>query len=94
MAPYQAKVVGGALNLREQPSKASERLCKIPDGTIITVTDEAVEWAKTSYSGHDGWVMKTYLEPVPDGGGETVTVSRAEMESVYNMLGNWLGRRG
>lgn len=90
---YQAKVVGGALNLREQPSKASDRLCQIPDGSIITVTDEALEWAKTAYSGYVGWVLKSYLEKV-QGDDDTVTVSRKWLESIYDQLGDVLGRRG
>lgn len=93
---YKAKVVGGALNMREQPQKSAERLCQIPDGTIITVTDEALEWAKTSYSGNDGWVMKAYLEPVkdPQPDPDTVTVDRKVLEAIYDTLGDMLGLRG
>ena len=101
MAPYQAKVVGGALNLREQPSKTSERLCKIPDGTILTITDEAVEWAKTSYSGYTGWVMKQFLEKVDPDPGDTITVDRKRLEELYNLslelyngMGDLMGMRG
>ena len=89
---YQAKVVGGALNMREQPSKSSERICQIPDGTVLMITDEALEWAKTSYTGRVGWVMKTYLEKVGDP--DTITVSRKELESIYDQIGDWLGKRG
>ena len=92
---------GGALNLREQPSKSSERLCKIPDGTILTITDEAVEWAKTSYSGHDGWVMKQFLEKVDPDPGDTITVDRKRLEELYNLslelyngMGDLMGMRG
>lgn len=90
---YQAKVVGGNLNMREQPSKSAERLCQIPDGSIVTVTDEAVEWAKTSYNGQVGWVMKQFLEPVGDDK-DTVTVNRKELERIYDQIGDWLGLRG
>ena len=93
MTPYQARVVGGKLNLREQPSTSAERLCQIPEGEIITMTDEAGEWAKTAYSGRDGWVLKTYIEAV-NGDADTVTVSRAELEKLYATLGGWLGLKG
>lgn len=93
---YKAKVIGGALNMREQPQKSAERVCQIPDGSIITVTDEALEWAKTSYSGRDGWVMKQYLEPVqdPEPDPDSITVSRKELEKIYDALGDMLGLRG
>lgn len=90
---YQAKVVGGKLNMREQPQTGAERLCQIPDGQIITVTDEAVEWAKTSYNGYVGWVQKKYLERV-DAEQDDVLVNRKELESIYNQIGDWLGLRG
>lgn len=91
--PYQAKVVGGGLNMREQPSKTAERVCQIPDGSIITVTDEAGEWAMTSYNGLTGWVMKTYLEKVSHDEG-AVSVDRKQLEQIYNTIGDWLGLRG
>ena len=40
VVPYKAKVIGGGLNLREQPSTKSERLDQIPEGTILDVTDD------------------------------------------------------
>ena len=91
--PYQAKVVGGKLNLREQPNFGAESLCRIPDGEIITVVDEAPEWAKTGYSGHTGWVKMEFLEPIVQDG-ETVAVSRKRLQSVYDELGDMLGLRG
>lgn len=93
MEPYQAKVVGGKLNLREQPNSAAERLCQIPDGEIVNVTDEALDWAKTAYNGHDGWVMKQYLEPITQDG-DVVSVSKKRLMAVYDELGDILGLRG
>lgn len=90
---YQAKVVGGKLNLREQPKTDAERLCQIPDGTILTITDEALDWAKTSYNGQTGWVVAKFLEKIGQDG-DTVTVAKKELESVYDLIGDWLGLRG
>lgn len=93
MTTYQAKVVGGRLNLREQPSSGATKVCQIPDGEIVNVTDETGNWAKTSYSGHTGWVLKDYLEPVtPDG--DTIAVNRKRLEAIYDELGDMLGLRG
>lgn len=91
MDTYQAKVVGGGLNLREQPNFNADRLCLIPNGEILTITDEAGKWAKTSYSGHTGWVSKDYIEPITD---EMIPVPKKKLESFYDEIGDWLGRRG
>ena len=90
---YQAKVVGGGLNLRESPSASAERLVQIPDGTVITITEESGEWGRTSYGGKTGWVMLKYLEKI-DQDGDMITIPRSEAEKIYDTLGDWLGLRG
>ena len=90
---YQAKVVGGGLNLRADKSTSSERLAQIPDGAIVSVTEEDGAWSKTSYNGKTGWVLATYLEKIKQDEGDIV-VSRKELESIYNIIGDWLGLRG
>ena len=90
MVKYSARVVGGNLNMREEPTKYSDRLCQIPDGTILEITEEQGEWALTSYSGNVGWVMKTYLEEVDDTPSDLVTVPRKELEEMRNVIDKWL----
>lgn len=90
---YQAKVVGGGLNMRSSPEISAERMLLIPDGTILTVEEESGEWAKTSYLGKTGWVMKKYLEKI-DADKDSVVVSRKELEKLYDTIGDWLGLRG
>lgn len=90
IVPYKAKVIGGGLNLREQPSKNSDRLDQVPEGTVLDVTDEMQEWAKTNYKGLDGWVMKEFLQKEED----SISVPRLELEKIYNAVGDWLGLRG
>lgn len=90
---FKAKVIGGGLNLRAEKSQSSERLCQIPDGTIVTVTEEDGSWSKTSYNGQTGWVVSMYLEEISPSS-DTVSVSRSELESVYDLIGEWLGMRG
>lgn len=93
--PYKAGVVGGALNLREEPATSAKRIAQIPDGTVLTVTEEnGTGWAKVEYDGYTGWVMMKYLVSDADGGTETVTVSRKELEKLYDTIGDWLGLRG
>lgn len=93
--PYKAKVVGGKLNLREEPATYARKILQIPDGTVLTVTEEnGTGWAKVDHEGYTGWVMKDYLEPAMDGGTETVAVNRKELETIYDTIGDWLGLRG
>lgn len=90
---YQAKVVGGKLNLREGKSSVSERLCMIPDGTILTVTEESGDWARVSYDGKTGWVVAQYLEKIGQDA-DVVTVPKAVLQKMYDEIGDWLGLRG
>lgn len=85
---YEAKVVGGYLNMRESPNKASKRLCQIPEGEIIRVSEERSEWAKTAFKEHVGWVMREYIERIESG--YTVAVDKDELETVYDIIGKWL----
>ena len=92
---YQAKVIGGALNLRSGPSKSDERIDQIPDGTIVTVTEDLAGWSKVIFDGREGYVASMYLEEVkPDLDVDLTAVPKAELEAVYDMIGNWLGLRG
>ena len=97
---YQARVTGGKLYLREEPSANCDWLCRIPDGTIITITEELGEWGKTTYKRNEGWVMLQFLQRldgVPDPGqtgGEMVLVPKNELEKIYDQIGDWLGLRG
>lgn len=94
MDPYQAKVIDGRLNLRTQPSTSSERLTQIPNGSVITVTDERGDWRRTSWDGCDGWVMGQYLERIEEEDPDTVRVPLEELRAVYDTIGDWLGLRG
>jgi len=90
---YRAKVIGGALNIRKSPSTSADRICQIPDGSIITITEEKDRWGKTEYNGQTGWVMTMYLEDVSEEE-DSVLVSKKELEAVYDIIGDWLGKRG
>lgn len=88
---YTAKVIGGALNLRADQSTDSARLAQIPDGSTVTVTEEMPEWCMVEYNGKTGYVLSKYLAEIQKGAdGETITVSRAQLESIYDKIGNWL----
>ena len=93
---YQAKVIGGALNMRANMSTDAQRITQIPDGSTVTVTEEFPEWCLVEFEGQTGYVMSKFLaeiRPDPDGG-ETITVSREQLEKIYDTLGDMLGLRG
>ncbi len=58
-------VIGGKLNLREQPTTQSKPLALIPDGAQVTVSDYDAQWYKTQYNGHNGYVMKQFVQLMP-----------------------------
>lgn len=58
-------VTGGKLNLREQPTTQSKSLALIPDGAQITVSNYNTQWYKAQHNGHNGYVMKQFVQLVP-----------------------------
>lgn len=87
---YEARVTGGALNLRAEPYTSAPRLAQIPDGTVITVKAEISGWGQTEYNGKEGYVMTQYLMPV-ESGGDFVQVPRSELKAVYDWIGKLIG---
>lgn len=55
-------VVGGALNLREQPSTSANRLTLIPNETTLAVTEHNDDWYATTYGSLSGFVLKQYVQ--------------------------------
>lgn len=58
-------VIGGQLNLREQPTTQSKSLALIHDGTRVTVSDYDAQWYSAQYNGFDGYVMKQFVQLMP-----------------------------
>ena len=55
-------VIGGTLNLREQPSTAANRLTLIPNETTLAVTDHNDDWYATTFGSLSGYVLKQYVQ--------------------------------
>lgn len=58
---YVVKTNGGVLNVRQEPDAASQSLEKIPNGTVVTVSNAVEGWAYVTYNSVSGWVNATYL---------------------------------
>lgn len=71
---YRARVKGGALNLRKGMSVSSGRICRIPDGAEVAVTEDFGGWSAVEYGGRSGFVMTRWLEEIrPEQAGDTVS---------------------
>ena len=90
---YTAEVIDGALNLRKSKSTNAERIAQIPEGATVLVTEEDGDWSRVTYRGMEGYVMNKYLKEIQVAP-ETVAVPKAELEKIYDIIGDWLGLRG
>lgn len=57
----KATVTGGRLSLRQAPSKTSDRLAWIPNGSRLDVTGQGDGWCAVTYDTIPGFVMECYL---------------------------------
>ncbi len=64
---YIVKTGGDPLNLRNAPStQTSTVIEKIPNGTVLTVTDISDGWGYVTYNSAYGWVSMDYLTAVEE----------------------------
>ncbi|KLI01097.1 N-acetylmuramoyl-L-alanine amidase [Brevibacillus formosus] len=57
-----AKVVATSLNVRSEPALNASIVATLPQGAVVTITDEAYGWAKIKYNQKVGWVAGYYLQ--------------------------------
>ena len=98
-ADYSAKVYaanGKPVNLRASASTTSKVLCQVPVGEYVNVIEETSgTWARCTYKSYTGYMMQQYLresEQASDTPSGTVTVSRAELQEIYDRIGILLGK--
>lgn len=82
------------VNMRKAPSTGSAIVAKIPQGSEAELISSSGAWSEIRCSGQSGYVMASFVHPSGDPMGETVTVSRTELERAYDILGDMLGLRG
>lgn len=95
----QVTIEGGnvdvPINLRSRPSTSANLIDQIPQGSTAGLIEYQSEWCHVLYKNVAGYVMTKFVtrsdsDPV----GEVVSVSRAELERIYDEIGNLLGLRG
>lgn len=95
-------IIGGGntdkpIHLRKAMTTQSAIVAEIPQGSEVDVLADCTTWFKVSYAGKTGYVMAQFVtrtEPAPDpdpDAGETVTVSKAKLMQVMELLAEMLG---
>ncbi len=86
------------INMRASSTAQSKIIAEIPQGSSAELVREDGTWDKITYNGQTGYVMAKFVQkgeqPEPEPTGDTVTVKRADLEDIYNKLGDMLGLRG
>ena len=84
------------IRLRKAASTTSAILAEMPQGSEAELIEDKGAWIQITWSGKTGYVMSIFVHRVDDGGqdGETVSVNRAELEKIYDTIGDMLGLRG
>ena len=93
----QAKVVaetGGTVNMRASKSTSAALVTKVPIGAIVDVYEKGAEWCNVGYKSQTGYMMTKFLDfnmsPAPTG--DTVTVKKSDLETIYALVGSMLGK--
>ena len=84
---YVACSNGGDLNLRQEPTKNSAGLAKIPYGTALEISGLSDDnaWGYCSYGNKVGWVMMSFLSlNPPDPSKSKAEKARTDLESMNN----------
>ena len=85
------------INMRTGPSTNELIIAKIPQGDEVELLERGQKWSKVRYQTYVGYVMNVFIHQgdsetiVP---GEMISVSKIELESVYDKIGDMLGLRG
>lgn len=82
------------IRLRARPSTSSDIVAKIPQGAEAELLESLGTWSHINYGGTEGYVLSEFVHNPEEPAGDTVTVSRKELEAIYNTIGGWLNLRG
>lgn len=84
------------INLRSSSTTQSKIITEIPQGSVADLIREDGAWDKIQYLSFEGYVKSEFVHKgeQPEPTGDTVTVKRADLEDIYNKIGDMLGLRG
>lgn len=102
---YEKVIIRGGVetspvHMRSGPGTGHKILTDIPQGSeaqlVQAVNDK---WSQVIYGGRTGYVQTVFVQREPSGSGtegsaDYVTVSRKDLEQIYDLVGSLLGLRG
>lgn len=84
------------INMRSKASLKSPVIILVPQGATAEKIGEDGEWSQINYLNYTGYIMTKFVhegsEPQPSG--DTIAVPKAELQTIYDTIGGWLGLRG
>ena len=91
---YAQVVTENGFPVKLRPTKSTSRpwLTQIPNGTQLLITERDGMWAKTTYDGHEGYIMEAFLSF--DGtavGSVSISLERGHAEALLAALKQALG---
>lgn len=84
---------GDPVKIRPTPSTEQRYVAKVESGSVIDAGPDERGWRPVRFGDKRGYMMSTFLRE-PETGPDIVKVNRAELEKVYDTIGDWLGLRG
>lgn len=88
------------IRMRSKPSTKGVILAEIPQNSKAEKLSDEGDWSRITYGGKTGYVMSVFVHtgsepgPEPEPTGDTITVPKADLQKMYDQIGDWLGLRG
>ena len=93
---------GCPINMRSGKSTDYKIIKSIPQGASAELIEAGDKWSKIKYAGTTGYVSSVFVKSPgnttpaanTNENASSVTIQRAELEKIYDTIGDWLGLRG
>ena len=84
---------GSTVNVRSRASTSSSIVTRVTVGSTVTVIAKGTEWSNVRVAeGKEGYMMNQFLIFHDEPSGDTVTVKKSDLETIYAMIGAMLGK--
>lgn len=92
----EVNISGGNLdkpvNMRQSPSSQAKLAAQIPQGSRADLLEDLGAWCRIRWNNLTGYIMTSYVHR--KAASDSITVSKADLEKAYDILGDLLGLRG
>lgn len=86
--------VSAPIRMRKAASTGASVVAEIPQGSEAVLLEGGGVWNQIAWMGQSGYVMSKFVNRPGASDGNMVSVPEAELEKIYDLIGDWLGRRG